>query len=289
MKDKAKLEFWHLPEARSVCSVGVGITVIWSAFLLDGSRDLLALGCYEGANKFLFEILKAPLRVLAGTVALLALIAVNHRSVQSAAAIELQGSQNALRNYLDHLKEFREYAQEKQKSLKKVSVDVDQAYRYFYPKSNSQAPLLSGVHLHNFIRDVYLLCDLIYEARRMTSRERRKQWDIICQKIEIKLSDMEMHAGGMGLRLLGSFLGTVNAGDSCLEDFFNDTDDRVTKVLNITYILEFVDVVFAFDPHAEVVDIRPLKRKYHTTLCMLGLNYNKNYGVPGSENGDKYE
>ncbi|MBD0787215.1 hypothetical protein HUO09_12745 [Vibrio sp. Y2-5] len=86
-----------------IISLSVGSS-IWIVI----HSDLVYLPSYKGINNLLV-IFKVPLGVLALIIPAVAIIASNHRSVQSAKQIELVNSQNNFTNYFKHREEFSIY------------------------------------------------------------------------------------------------------------------------------------------------------------------------------------
>ncbi|MGF1761097.1 hypothetical protein L4D76_24890 [Photobacterium sagamiensis] len=117
----------------------VGILVISSAILaglIITNSKLTWDPSYEGINNFV-EIFKVPLSIVALIIPAVAIIASNHRSIQTAAQIKISIQQNIFTNYFKHKEEFVKYLSEYDdlfKGLKEpVCNDPSFLHKLFFP------------------------------------------------------------------------------------------------------------------------------------------------------------
>lgn len=102
----------------------------------------------EGFNQAFTHFFRVPLLLLSASVALLALVAYNHRSEQTARSIEEQQSQNRFSNYFTHIREFSEYARGEADRAKGGTKALEQfvvlrhVYRWFYPAASPSSGML---------------------------------------------------------------------------------------------------------------------------------------------------
>lgn len=96
----------------------------------------------EGFNQAFTHFFRVPLLILSASVALLALVAYNHRSEQTARSIEEQQSQNRFSNYFTHIREFSEYARTEAGHSEFMTKAIEEhvtlrhVYRWLYPNSS---------------------------------------------------------------------------------------------------------------------------------------------------------
>ncbi|MBI6799335.1 hypothetical protein [Pseudomonas syringae] len=122
------------------------VYVIASIFALAAIVTLTIIYCTPGLNynfssegwNNALDIFKVPLGLLAVAIPLIALLAANHRSVQSKAQMELTQSQieltqnnNHLTNYYKHVDEFQKYVEGHVNNLKFIDGSVG---RVAYPR-----------------------------------------------------------------------------------------------------------------------------------------------------------
>ena len=144
-KELVKLpSFWASIIVPSAISCALGIVICTQAQLYwDFS--------YKGVNFFL-EIFKVPLGILALVFPLLALVASNHRSRQSARLILLQNSQNVFTNHYTHLNKFEEHCRDLEAYRKSfLSVHNPRIFHsVIYPKSKDGDYSLNSTFLGKF-------------------------------------------------------------------------------------------------------------------------------------------
>lgn len=109
-------------------------SVIVGAIILSNSDLRLDLS-YQGFNKFI-EIFTVPLGILALVFPMVALVASNHRSRQSAAQIELGKSQNNFSNFYKHKESFHEMIERLEKKYDVTFFDPDSLYTIIFPNNS---------------------------------------------------------------------------------------------------------------------------------------------------------
>ncbi|NQZ06289.1 MAG: hypothetical protein HRT35_03925, partial [Algicola sp.] len=83
------------------------------------------------------ELFKVPITIAAMAFPLVAIVASNHRSKQSAYTSELQQSQNNFANHYLHIEKFGEYIEEKNTFLKEYDLRPRVVHKVFFPNSRS--------------------------------------------------------------------------------------------------------------------------------------------------------
>lgn len=92
-----------------IVAVVIGVLLaLYSAVDIWWNNELNFNSSYENYNG-IFEVFKAPIQILVGTVALVALIAAFHKSEQTREQIIISNSQNNFVNYYKHVEEFTKY------------------------------------------------------------------------------------------------------------------------------------------------------------------------------------
>ncbi|MEI8703997.1 hypothetical protein [Pseudoalteromonas sp. B62] len=121
--------------------IPVVISLILGGVILLNSNLILDLS-YTGFNKFV-EIYKIPLGVLALLFPLVALVASNHRSRQSAAQIKLGKSQNIFSNFYKHKESFHEVIDRMEKKFDIRFFDPDVIYTSLFPNNSPTSIIYS--------------------------------------------------------------------------------------------------------------------------------------------------
>jgi hypothetical protein len=123
--------------------------IIWLIIIAHTSLEW-DLSC-EGANLFI-EIFKVPLGALALIFPLVALVASNHRSQQSAKIIAMQNAQNIFANHYTHIEKLEEHCRKldiyKSTFLKDYNPRI--LHSVIYPKSKSGDFSLNADFLDKF-------------------------------------------------------------------------------------------------------------------------------------------
>lgn len=112
MKNKGK---WFNPHSSFlslkilwvVVSIHIILAILISLTIAYNSNLAINLN-YIGVN-FFVEIFKVPLAILALIIPMVALLAANHRSVQTKEQIQITSEQNVFSNHYKHLEEFEKY------------------------------------------------------------------------------------------------------------------------------------------------------------------------------------
>lgn len=99
------------------------------------SSDLQLDTSYIGFNTFI-EIFRVPLGILALIFPLVALVASNHRSRQSAAQIELGRSQNTFANFHKHKEAFHQMIERLENKYGITFFDPDSLYSCIFPNNS---------------------------------------------------------------------------------------------------------------------------------------------------------
>jgi hypothetical protein len=139
-------EFWLSLILPIVVSIIVAIIIFQNSNL---KPDL----SYEGFNN-LINIYKVPLAILALLFPLVALVASNHRSRQSAAQLESGRSQNNFSNYYKHRESFHDMLVRLEIKYDVTFFDSDSLYKILFP-DNSPVDLIYSLQKqeNNFIQE----------------------------------------------------------------------------------------------------------------------------------------
>jgi len=121
-------EFWLSILGPLCVSIIVGTVILYNS---DLRLDL----SYNGFNKFI-EIYKVPLAIAALAFPMVALVASNHRSRQSAAQIELGKSQNNFSNFYKHKESFHEMVERLESKYDVTFFDPDSLYTNLFPRNS---------------------------------------------------------------------------------------------------------------------------------------------------------
>lgn len=123
---------------QALLRVTVGLIVLFSgivSFVIWFNTPLGFDWSSDGFNYFL-GVYKFPLGVLALNIPVVAVLAANHRSVQTSAQILASERQNLFVNYYKHLEEFSDYVLEHKDSLSMVSgLNVRHVHRHVFTGS----------------------------------------------------------------------------------------------------------------------------------------------------------
>lgn len=148
------LSVTKLPVFKAVLILGGALTV--GTTVAIGYHTNLSLCFTATCFNNLLEFFKVPIRLLAATLSIIGLIALAHRSEQSAKQIKLSESQNNFSNYYKHREEFIKNFEDKQKSqwppkLIKIEGDAIEFHHVLYPGARrgdyKPAPLFSKEQL----------------------------------------------------------------------------------------------------------------------------------------------
>jgi len=166
-------------------SVGVVFTIETSL-----SWDLTP----DGMNAFL-NIFKLPIGIASLALPLAAVVAANHRSMQTAKQILEQNSQNIFSNHLEHRRYFGNFIEER-KPFKGQTVEVAALYETLFPNAvegdlNPQAGLLE-VTLKSISSAIESMKNAILSE---VSKENFRLSQAALETIEHKIASMEMNVG----------------------------------------------------------------------------------------------
>jgi hypothetical protein len=121
-------EFW------TALMTPIVLGMIFASIIVVNS-DLAWDLSYRGVNKFV-DVFKFPLGVLAITFPLVALVATNHRSKQSAAQIEQGRGQNIFSNFYKHKESFHNMTERLEKKYDITFYEPDLLYSKIFPKNS---------------------------------------------------------------------------------------------------------------------------------------------------------
>lgn len=99
--------FFELRVVQATIFLGFSIAVVTSVIIASHSNLIPKLD-YEGFN-FFVKAYKVPIGILASLIPIIALLAANHRSVQTKEQIRVTQSNNNFSNFFKHQQAFEEY------------------------------------------------------------------------------------------------------------------------------------------------------------------------------------
>lgn len=126
---------------------------------------------FHGANLFL-QIFKVPLGISAMAFPLVALVASNHRSTQTARLIKLQNSQNIFANHYTHMDKFTEYCKDLAAYQNVKFLNPRALHSFLYPNSREGDYSLNALFVHQFCgknKTLFEEASKIYERHSMHS------------------------------------------------------------------------------------------------------------------------
>ena len=144
------------------------IVALSIAGVIIASSNLNFDPSYSGFNHFLV-VFRVPLGVLALSIPILALLAANHRSVQTSAQIESAAGQNKFSNYFKHVEEFQKFFEQIGPIGKLADYQARDVYGCLFPKSQEGIYQISGSTLSmlsNGFDDVRVLLEQLSEGNR---------------------------------------------------------------------------------------------------------------------------
>ena len=117
-------------------SVPIILAAIFASIIAANSELTLDLS-YNGFNKFI-DIFKFPMGVLALIFPLVALVATNHRSRQSATQIKQGREQNTFSNFYKHKESFHNMTERLEKRYDITFFEPDQLYSKIFPENSPE-------------------------------------------------------------------------------------------------------------------------------------------------------
>lgn len=111
-----------------VIPVGLALLVGW---IFTGDLSLELDRSPEGMNNFL-KMFKLPLGIASLSLPIVAVVAANHRSMQTAKQIQEQNAQNIFSNHLEHRDFFAKFIEER-KPFDKLTIDTARLYEALFP------------------------------------------------------------------------------------------------------------------------------------------------------------
>ena len=123
-------EFWISLSAPII------LAAIFASIMAANSELTLDLS-YNGFNKFI-DIFKFPMGVLALIFPLVALVATNHRSRQSATQIKQGREQNTFSNFYKHKESFHNMTERLEKRYDITFFEPDQLYSKMFPENSPE-------------------------------------------------------------------------------------------------------------------------------------------------------
>lgn len=140
-----------LPVFKALVIIHTTIAISASITIVKNSNLHFELS-YSGFN-FFIEAFRLPLAILALIIPTVALLASNHRSVQTAAQIKAANSQNTFSNHYKHLEEFEKYCKdvfEEANGISKPRI----LHKLIYPNSKHGSFLVSEKYIESI--EIYI-------------------------------------------------------------------------------------------------------------------------------------
>jgi hypothetical protein len=192
---------------------------------------------------------KLPLGVLASLIPLLALVAANHRSVQSAANLRAQLANNAFTNYYKHLEEFQAFASGVHDEIGK-DINTRVLHRNLYPHMREGNAAMAPVYLSRLARlehAAIALRDFLFE--KSIDNELIASYD---SAETTRLNDVWQGNGHLlpaylnELHEFSKFMGRQNEG------FYTQSLEKM--IIAATRRLSFLVEILAFDTSQEAME-----------------------------------
>ncbi|PMJ99538.1 hypothetical protein [Vibrio sp. 10N.261.55.A7] len=125
MKNRKLTQLWSF---RTALGIPVAASMVASGMVLL-SVPLTFDPTHTGLECF-WELFNIPIKLLSSAIPLVGLVALNHRSIQTARQIELSQEQNIFTNYYKHREEFIKYAEA---NFPKESIKPIYAHQFLFP------------------------------------------------------------------------------------------------------------------------------------------------------------
>ena len=113
-----------------IAPLAIGLLVGWH---FTGDLELQFERSPEGMNNFL-QMFKLPIGIASLALPIVAVVAANHRSMQTAKQIAEQNAQNIFSNHLEHRDFFAKFIDERM-PFDKITIDTARLYEKLFPKA----------------------------------------------------------------------------------------------------------------------------------------------------------
>jgi len=243
-----KKDFFNLKIVQ-VCSFGLVISSVLVCGTILYQENLSWDFSSEGFNNIL-SIFKVPLGILALSIPIIALLATNHRSVQSVEQIKVAEAQNNFSNSFKHLEEFNKYMEDVIKCNWLTTVKDNFAiHRKLFPNVRNGDYRIDD-DIKNKLINIYDDLVEIFESPEKFSFSKEMIWNVYeknCQVaclLEIRWDSSEWLKSIDEGKLIGKFFYTndsgmqeisiVRRGDLWLMDILHNTQ-KVIQILEFDW------------------------------------------------------
>jgi hypothetical protein len=175
---------------------GVGLSAICAVVIIWNSNLTWAFD-YEGFD-YAITVFRVPLGILATLIPVIALLAANHRSVQTQEQIRVTSANNNFSNFFRHKEEFKKFLGDND-DLKKLVLDWLKLHKFLFPNARG-GELAVGLNVNKRL-------------------------------LEFK-SELDVHFKVLVEAPLSEFLLAVKAIDDLGKEFFDDIGMRLHQSTN---------------------------------------------------------
>lgn len=241
---------WGTPVFRTFFCVPLFIALVLIAIVGFNEADrALPMSEWDGqAYTEFLKIYRLPLGVLASLIPLLALVAANHRSIQSAANLKAQLANNAFTNYYKHLEEFMKAAEKLHNDFHK-HVDVRVLHRNLYPDAPSGDPRVAPRAFEPF----QSLSEAVNAVHDHVFNGYVPEYEAVSSGDSKKLDNVWAGKSWLLVELLESLKGVSEFAGQNTDAFF--VQQLKTAVLEGARKCDFIAAILVSDASQEAIDL----------------------------------